>query len=92
MLLERINGPECPTCGCRDGETLRAHGALWGEQRPRRRCNHCGRTFTAGLAYRPAKQPHCPECGSPNTKITSSPLPIRWHKCQDCDAAFKTVE
>jgi len=41
---------------------------------------------------------HCPECGSADTKVTSSPRPrlhaarIRRHKCLACGVPFKSVE
>lgn len=40
----------------------------------------------------------CPECGSPNTRVKSSPKAppdqskIRYHECKDCPAKFKSVD
>jgi len=34
----------------------------------------------------------CPECGSAETKVTSTKRPIRRHKCRECGAPFKSVE
>ena len=43
--LEFVDGPECPTCGCRDSTLVRAT-THWGERAERRQCRHCGRTWT----------------------------------------------
>lgn len=40
----------------------------------------------------------CPECGSPDVRVTSSPKPkpgspkIRYHECANCLAGFKSVD
>lgn len=40
----------------------------------------------------------CPECGSPDVRVTSSPKPkpgspkIRYHECAACLAGFKSVD
>ena len=40
----------------------------------------------------------CPECGSPNVLVKSSPKPkpgrpkIRYHECRDCPAKFKSID
>lgn len=41
----------------------------------------------------------CPECGSPHTEVASSgkkPKPgeprVRYHKCKDCPATFKSID
>lgn len=41
------------------------------------------------VIYRPVR---CPECGSTDTKVTSTRRPVRHHKCRACGAAFKSVE
>jgi len=35
---------------------------------------------------------HCPECGSTDTRVTSTRRPIRHHKCRACGETFKSVE
>lgn len=34
----------------------------------------------------------CPGCGSKNVRTTHTNLPVRYHKCRDCDAPFKSIE
>ena len=40
----------------------------------------------------------CPECGSPNVKVVSSPKAkpgrpkTRYHECKDCPATFKSID
>ncbi len=48
-------------------------------------------TSSAGgaVAYYPVR---CPECGSTNQRVTRTQQPVRYHKCQDCDHTFKSVE
>lgn len=36
--------------------------------------------------------PPCPTCGSKDVKITSSPLPTRWHRCRECGQTFSSIE
>lgn len=46
--MVRIDGPECPRCGCPDSEILKAGGKRWfGVTSDLRGCNHCGKTFSA---------------------------------------------
>lgn len=102
--MHRIDGPSCPTCGCQDGETLQAFTIL-DSRVERRRCNHCGGVFhaeileEAGEPVPPEAPPivytpvRCPECGGKDVRVASKrALGIRWHKCRDCQATFKSVE
>ena len=41
------------------------------------------------VIWRPVK---CPECGSGRVKVYSTQPPLRYHKCHDCGARFKSVE
>lgn len=34
----------------------------------------------------------CPQCGSDQTRVTSTRRPIRRHKCKACEHRFKSVE
>jgi len=34
----------------------------------------------------------CPNCGGVKVLVTSSPLPIRHHKCEDCGYKFKSID
>lgn len=85
--------PECRNCGCKD--IINKH------------CRYCGRRWVArmvpkedrpepetpappgGVIYKVVK---CPECGSKDTKVTSTRRPIRHHKCKSCEHCFKSVE
>ena len=44
------------------------------------------------VAYRASTRLQCPSCGSSRTVITSSPRPVRHHKCRDCGHCFKSCE
>ncbi len=46
--LQRVEGPECPRCGCEDTELLE-EVTRWGKRSERRQCNHCGKVFYADL-------------------------------------------
>ena len=37
---------------------------------------------------------HCPKCGGSHTRVTRKmkDLPVRYHKCQECEHKFKSVE
>jgi len=67
-------------------------------------CRYCGKTWTAtvetelpeptepadnGVIFRPVR---CPDCGSAETRVTSTRKPIRHHKCIACGKAFKSCE
>ncbi|MFH1268668.1 MAG: hypothetical protein ABIK89_23325 [Planctomycetota bacterium] len=104
MRLDKVNGPECPACGCEDGEVLEL-STWFGQPRERRRCNHCGRIWLANVEP-PAEIPQpedvdrpvvyqltaCPHCGSTRTHVTSTRRPIRHHKCLACGWTFKSCE
>ena len=46
MQLERLTGPECAKCGCADARVI-GTGTRWGQPTTRRRCNHCGWTWSS---------------------------------------------
>jgi len=48
MTLQRVQGPDCPECGCQDAEVV-DRGTRWGQPHERRQCNHCGRTWYAAV-------------------------------------------
>ena len=35
---------------------------------------------------------HCPSCGGSHTRVTRTLRPVRYHKCQECEHKFKSVE
>lgn len=102
LMLERVTGPECPTCGCSDSELL-TKASWWGQPSERRRCAHCGKVFTAtaagdaedgragfaGVTYHVVR---CPACRSDETRVTSTRRPLRYHKCDRCGHSFKSTE
>lgn len=50
--MQKLNGAECPACGCRDSQVVRRRiGWATGVDHPRRasrwRCNHCATLFNA---------------------------------------------
>lgn len=42
-----------------------------------------------GVAFVPTR---CPECGSAETRVTKTRRPVRYHRCNDCGASFKSTE
>ena len=104
MMLERITGPACPRCGF-EGSTLitttervgyRDDRIVSRETIERRECDECGlRYHTRGtpppevVTVQPIR---CPACDSPQTHVTSSRLPLRYHRCDGCGRNFKSLE
>lgn len=107
-MLTRVDGPECPRCGCTDSEIVRWQRGWSGRRQARRRCRHCGAVFSGeseqdddeedAVGEPAARQPvryvttRCPSCGSADVKVTSTRRPIRHHKCQACGETFKSYE
>ena len=91
MILERIDGPECVKCGCRDCIILSQPEVIQpasesGVRAPwvshgKAICNHCETRFTFAPPHEQPKSepvysgPTCPDCGSRETTCTSSPKP-----------------
>ncbi len=67
-VLDRVEGPECPACGCRASTIVKRY-TTWGVDADddtklgevecaRRVCNHCAHSFTAPLGRsEPAERP-----------------------------------
>lgn len=83
--LERVIGPECKRCGCRDcmiiSEPTEVHaGGETGTGQPwitpgSAICRHCNQRFTFVAVAPPESRPlyagpQCPECGCGETKCT----------------------
>lgn len=91
---------DCPKCGCNDWEKTGTFKNILGAKHQRFECANCATEGSEAIDETPIEQGVdyfvfdicCPRCTSPDTKITSSPRPIRWHKCCTCGAAFKSVE
>lgn len=104
LFLHRVEGAECPRCGCAQS-TPAGRAMKWGQEWERRECAHCGTRFTAAPAERPDDADgemaegggveylttRCPRCGGAS-KVYSSKKPIRYHVCTECGARFKSVE
>lgn len=43
--MYRVDGPECPECGCQDGDDWPDRRTWMGVRRVRE-CRHCGKVFT----------------------------------------------
>lgn len=103
MRLERVEGPECPRCGCRD--TAGTASGL-------RLCLHCGKRFSKGAGSDPARprspdqklrpgvEPapqklvaRCKACGSDDVVVTHTVQSrrVRYRRCRRCGARWKTV-
>ena len=97
-LLEPIDGPECPRCGCRDGRTVSIQNSLTGKTQTRHiECNHCGQLHfqtgytdgrKRGAAVRWTPHAPCPYCRGTDTKITGTAEPVRYHRCGSCRGTF----
>lgn len=104
MLFTRVTGPECPRCGFEGSTVLQTterkkyDGARLVSQETiqRRECEECGCRYAVTSEPMPAVvviQPiRCPTCDSVRTAVTSSPLPVRYHRCTDCGRNFKSIE
>lgn len=108
MNLERLTGPECPDCGCHDSEVVARSNRFGRGGAERRGCRNCGRTWSTtlrriepvkaspepgtGVTYPPPPEIHCPNCGSIETRVTTTQRPIRHHKCLACERCFKSFE
>lgn len=87
---------ECPKCGCNDIEKIRSF-MQWGKKWERVRCNHCGKTFSEASPEVPVEaveyiRVRCPYCDSVETRVYKTLKPVRYHKCDSCQKAFKSVE
>ena len=99
LQFDRVEGPACPSCGCEDSVEV-GQFVRWGKPATRRRCGHCRETFVAAdpadteptddaVAFIPIR---CPVCKSPETRVTSTRKPVRYHRCNACKHTFKSVE
>ena len=101
-MLDKVDGPDCPGCGCRDTQLLQKV-TDWGDPAERRRCNHCGKKFTARIESAELERDNakhcveyplltCPYCDSIKTRVQSTRRPLRQHTCLDCEEAFQSIE
>lgn len=104
--MRRVEGPECPGCGCPDSEVQKRW--TWFEHLyERRRCAHCGREFTVSAGAAPPAAStaspqnggminfhviRCPKCRGERTRVYSVHKPVRYHRCADCGESFKSIE
>jgi transcription elongation factor Elf1 len=93
---------DCTACGCPDVEVQSEPRADAWFADGVARCNECGETFY----FRPPKTDadasrqtsvvftavRCPRCGSTDVPVTHSTLPVRYHRCRQCQTTFKSVE
>lgn len=100
---ERIDGPKCPQCGCRDGHTV-ASGTWGGMSQVRRVCKHCNRRFSAvaapaqadppandtAIAYHYSKPDKCGSCGTAG-RVYHTGRGVRYVKCPKCSARWKEI-
>lgn len=94
-MLERVEGPECPMCGCRDSAELGDGVSLWGKIATRRRCRHCATEWSesaAELAEYRLEYPLCRKCGA-RMLVVSTRGRIRYLKCSadDCSETGKSI-
>ncbi len=94
---------KCPECGCNDCSVV-DKGMRWGTAWRKVRCRHCGflRRESVKKEEESMAPPNgtavdyhvvrCPECNSRHTQVYSTNVPMRYHKCLDCEHRFKSVE
>lgn len=105
MFLSRVTGSTCPDCGFEGSKLLATterkkydgDEVVSQETIERRECGECGKRYhvTAAPATDEAVAVtaiRCPRCDSSATRVTSSPLPVRYHQCDDCGRNFKSLE
>ena len=100
MRLERVQSPECPTCGCNATELVGA-GQLFGRPWARFQCAACDAQFTVGrqpqgvgvvgVPYNTVRC-RCPGCNHVNPGVASSRGVHRYHKCEACGLRFQSQE
>ena len=107
MTMKRVDGPECPGCGCGASEVLDSR-LRFGEQWEKRQCGACGRVFSLTVQDPGDTEDDegsgwdghavdyvvmcCPRCQSNRVRVTRTDKPTRYHKCDDCGQTFKSVE
>ncbi|MBE3132299.1 MAG: hypothetical protein IMZ55_02415 [Acidobacteria bacterium] len=102
-MLQKLDGPECPRCGCADARLVRVE-RRWGKRSEILRCQHCGETFTP---IEPQEDPRpatpaigyykviCPKCASPKFQVMSTRQignsTVRFHRCEVCGTTGKST-
>jgi Zn ribbon nucleic-acid-binding protein len=76
----------CPLCHCRHAYPVPSE-----DGRKRLECRHCG-TLWIPRPVATYAETLCPECSSPDTIVTSTRKPTRFHLCRACGARFKSTE
>ena len=95
--LIKVEGPECPDCGCADSRVVRTVGGFYGK-RQWRECLACGRAFAAPVPKkRPEGSPHDEnrDQGIKGTRDQEGGVvyrPVRCPKCQSTDAPVTKTE
>lgn len=98
MGVIKSNALDCARCGCNATVIVGAgekHGKPWA----RYECTYCGKQFIHGTEPKQGEnelveyqKTRCPKCNSINTRVTGSPLPIRYHHCDNCNKPFRSFE
>lgn len=93
---------DCTTCGCPDVEVEREPqtGSWFADGVAR--CNECGQVFSFRTPKEAEEEPRgqavqyqpvqCPVCRSSDCPVQRTVLPVRYHKCRNCQHTFKSVE
>jgi hypothetical protein len=103
LFIDKIDGPACTYCGCRDVEVRKEPDPDEWFASGIAVCNHCSRQFVymhhneeqeearvgSGVVFQRVK---CPVCKSKDVPVKSTVDRIRYHKCRDCGRNFKSVE
>ena len=101
-MLAKIDGAECPECGCTESEMIRDLDH-WGTRSEERRCGHCSNVFIVQLEDEVQDEApgngaviypvlRCPRCKLKRPGVKSTRGLIRHHKCDGCGARFKSAE
>lgn len=96
--MMRVDGPECPRCGCQDSESG-PHFDRWGRQAMRRRCRNCGKEWVDRLrASSRVAGPHQtrPEPVTENRPGDTVSVAVYWvavsPKCPECGSDAVIVQ
>ncbi|UCG33288.1 MAG: hypothetical protein JSU68_01405 [Phycisphaerales bacterium] len=88
MAFQRVDGPECPDCGCQDSTRL-SEASKWGKKAHWRECRHCRRRWIA-QSQAEAETNHGTPQVSHGEPVVVYPTPAKIH-CPECNCTDTRV-